>query len=320
MRRSFSSKAQRIKTTIQERNKVRDRERSKREASDVVSNTKFKRPNDVKGYSAIPVRETQTVGFHREQIVSQATSVANTGGTQIIRVLVCNNYGKNHTVRESQPEVKMETVAKLGSVQRALRKNRNRLSPKASAKVCVMQVKEDVEAHDVITSKFSLFDTCIYALIDPGSTHSYIFDKFVIGRSLRVIPTEVSMLVTNLLSQSTVVNKVVKNYSLSIGKHFGAIFGLDWLMRHNVVVECKSRGVWLVFFDGNELFISGVNRDIRNNLVLAFSAQKLMVKGGDAYLAYILDSKIVREDFGQVPLVNEFPDVFLEELSGIPPN
>ncbi|KAA3461577.1 polyprotein [Gossypium australe] len=29
---------------------------------------------------------------------------------------------------------------------------------------------------------------------------------------------------------------------------------------------------------------------------------------------------MVREDFGQLPIVIEFPDVFLEELPGIPPN
>ncbi|KAA3470170.1 reverse transcriptase [Gossypium australe] len=52
--------------------------------------------------------------------------------------------------------------------------------------------------------KFSLFDTCIHALMDPGSTYSYISDKFVVANSLRVVPIEVSMVVTDPLSQGTV--------------------------------------------------------------------------------------------------------------------
>ncbi|KAA3488253.1 DNA/RNA polymerases superfamily protein [Gossypium australe] len=84
------------------------------------------------------------------------------------------------------------------------------------------------------------------------------------------------MIVTNPLGQSIMVNKVVKECSLSFARHvflvdlmllnfreFDSILGLDWLMRHDAVVECKSRGV---------------------------------------------------------SIVNEFPDIFPEELSGILPN
>lgn len=46
----------------------------------------------------------------------------------------------------------------------------------------------------------------------------------------------------------------------------------------------------------------------------------MISKGEDAHLAYIFDSNMVREDIGKVPVVNEFPEVFLEELSRILPN
>ncbi|KAK5825500.1 hypothetical protein PVK06_020339 [Gossypium arboreum] len=52
-----------METTIQERNKVRDREGSKRIASNAVSNVRFERPRDVRGYFAASARESQTVGF-----------------------------------------------------------------------------------------------------------------------------------------------------------------------------------------------------------------------------------------------------------------
>ncbi|KAG8472681.1 hypothetical protein CXB51_034615 [Gossypium anomalum] len=43
-------------------------------------------------------------------------------------------------------------------------------------------------------------------------------------------------------------------------------------------------------------------------------AQNYVKKGCEAYLAYVLDSKIDDKEIGSVPVVYEFSDVFLEEL------
>lgn len=88
------------------------------------------------------------------------------------------------------------------------------------------------------------------------------------------------MIVTNPLDQSTKVNKVIKDCSFGFGGYvfltnlmllsfhdFDAILGLDWLTRHKAPVECKSRGVWLIFADSNKVFISGMKRDIKSNTI-----------------------------------------------------
>ena len=38
-----------------------------------------------------------------------------------------------------------------------------------------MKAVEEEDALDVIVGNFYIFETIIHALIDPGSTHSYIF-------------------------------------------------------------------------------------------------------------------------------------------------
>ena len=37
-----------------------------------------------------------------------------------------------------------------------------------------MKEIEDKDAPDVIVGNFHIFDTIVHALIDPGSTHSYV--------------------------------------------------------------------------------------------------------------------------------------------------
>ena len=58
----------------------------------------------------------------------------------------------------------------------------DRPMPSAPAQTYAMRAREDQDAPEVIVGIFSLFDIEMHALIDPGSTHSYVcmehvFDK-----------------------------------------------------------------------------------------------------------------------------------------------
>ena len=56
-----------------------------------------------------------------------------------------------------------------------------------------------------------------------------------------------------------------------------------------------------------------------SNVISAMQARQLLRKGCEAFLALVLDSKKGQVDVEKIPVVKEFPDVFPEELSGIPP-
>ncbi|KAJ8773598.1 hypothetical protein K2173_005844 [Erythroxylum novogranatense] len=49
------------------------------------------------------------------------------------------------------------------------------------------------------------------------------------------------------------------------------------------------------------------------------AAERMMSKGCEAYLAYVLDTKADGGRLEDIPIVREFPDVFPEELPGLPP-
>ncbi|XP_016684456.2 uncharacterized protein [Gossypium hirsutum] len=56
------------------------------------------------------------------------------------------------------------------------------------------------------------------------------------------------------------------------------------------------------------------------DVIAAFAARKLIRKGNEAFLAYILDTRGSELKMEQLPVVNEFTDVFPEELPGLPPD
>ena len=58
--------------------------------------------------------------------------------------------------------------------QRGFRDDITRSEARAPARAYAIRAREDASSPDVITGTFTLFDTNVIALIDPGSTHSYI--------------------------------------------------------------------------------------------------------------------------------------------------
>ena len=55
-----------------------------------------------------------------------------------------------------------------------------------------------------------------------------------------------------------------------------------------------------------------------SNVISAMQGRRLMRKGCETFLALILDSKRGQVDLEMIPVVREFPNVFLEELPSIP--
>ena len=86
-----------------------------------------------------------------------------------------------------------------------------------------MKAVEDIDASDVIVGNFQIFDTTIHALIDPGSTHSYICTDIPSLGNLPMSETEYDILVTNPLGHSVIVNRVYRDFHMS-GPYGGALF------------------------------------------------------------------------------------------------
>ena len=59
--------------------------------------------------------------------------------------------------------------------------------------------------------------------------------------------------------------------------------------------------------------------EVPANLVSMIKARKLLGKGCQGYLAYVINKEAEPDEFQQIPVVREFGDVFPKELPGLPP-
>ena len=207
----------------------------------------------------------------------------------------------------------------------------DRPMPTGPARAYAMKAREDQDASEVIVGIFSLYDIEMHALIDPGSTHSYICIEHVFDNILAVEQLTYDMNVTSPLGHSSSVNSVYRNCPIVIQvreflvdlillpfREFDLIMEMDWLSRHRAIVDCGQKTVVLRCFDQTEVIVQGIGSSVMSNVISAMQARRFMRKKCETFLVVILDSKRGQVDVEKIPVVREFPDVFPEELPGIP--
>ena len=102
----------------------------------------------------------------------------------------------------------------------------------------------------------------MHALIDPGSTHSYVCIEHVLDKMTAVEQLSYDMHVTSPLGHSVNVNRVYKNCPIIVHDReffanlialpfceFDLILGMDWLSKHRSVINCDKKTVVLKCFD-----------------------------------------------------------------------
>nr|GEU64970.1 retrotransposable element Tf2 [Tanacetum cinerariifolium] len=107
---------------------------------------------------------------------------------------------------------------------------------------------------------------------------------------------------------------------------FDVIIGMDWLRRCHAVIVCDEKLVQIPYgnetltFRGNE---SNTGRESRLTVISCLKAQEYMAKGCQIFLSHISAKKEEDKSKGKqlkdVPIVQDFPEVFPEDFPGLPP-
>ena len=101
---------------------------------------------------------------------------------------------------------------------------------------------------------------------------------------------------------------------------FDVILGMDWLSNHRASVDCFTKKIRFEKPGYPELEFVGDRRVLSTCVISALEAERLLLKGCESYLAHVVDTLITEVKLENVPVVCEFPDVFSEDLSGLPPD
>ena len=64
----------------------------------------------------------------------------------------------------------------------------------------------------------------------------------------------------------------------------------------------------------------GIRKEIALSLINAMTTSKMLQKGFQGYLAFVVDKRQEGTRLEDIPIVKEFPDVFPDDISSLPPD
>jgi hypothetical protein len=173
-----------------------------------------------------------------------------------------------------------------------------------------MTSDEAQEAQDVVLGMFLASSHPAIVLFNSGASHSFIISSFVAKHNLPIANMKHTMLVSSLggemrtklicLVVSISIRGVdfLSNLVLLDSKGIDIILGMHWLSKYDGVIQCTKKAVRLTKKDGTTIeFVATVQVDQASML-----------------------SQMKVTALEEILVVQEYPDVFSEELPGMPPD
>jgi hypothetical protein len=185
----------------------------------------------------------------------------------------------------------------------------------ARGRVNHVVVDEAQEAPDVVIGMFLINDTSAVVLFDSRASHSFIFVAYVGKHNLPLALLRCQMIVSSpggdmparqlYLKLNLKIRGVdfVANLIVLESKGIDVILGMDWLIKYKVLINCAKKSVKMTTPKGKEM---------------EFITEPVVTAKGVTNCAKV--NQLDASQGSEMPVVNEFPGVFPEELSGMPPD
>jgi hypothetical protein len=167
----------------------------------------------------------------------------------------------------------------------------------------------------MVIGTFSVNNISAVVLFYSRASHSFISATYVEKHNLPIALLRCQMIVSSLGGDMPArqlclkVNLKIKgvdfvtNLIVLGSKGIDVILSMDWLCKHMVLIDCTKKSVKLTTPDGKEL---------------EYVTEPVVTAKGIGNRAKI--TQLDASQGSEVPVVNEFPDVFHEELLGMPPD
>ncbi|GKE01739.1 putative reverse transcriptase domain-containing protein [Tanacetum coccineum] len=192
---------------------------------------------------------------------------------------------------------------------------------------------------NVITGTFLLNNRYATILFDTGADRNFVSNTF--STLIDITPTtlenhyDVELADGKLIGVNTIIRGCTLNFmnhpfnidlmSVLLGS-FDVIIRMDWLTMPHGVIICDEKIVRVPFGKDTLIFQgegSNQRKESRLNIISCTKAQEYLSKGCDVFLAHVTTEeakdKSEEKRLEDVPIVRDFPEMFPEDLLGIPP-
>ncbi|KAI3743707.1 hypothetical protein L1987_56771 [Smallanthus sonchifolius] len=186
---------------------------------------------------------------------------------------------------------------------------------------------------NVVNGMFLLNGHFDSVLFDTGADRSFISRE--LSSRLGINPTLLEHHYTVEIADGKVIaaTHILKGCKLELSGHkldidlmpvtldsFDIIVGMDWLSKNQAEIICSEKIVRIPLPSGETLSVQGERSGAVMDIISFMKAQKCLRKGHTAILALVADKSTEEKKLEDIPIVREFPEVFPEDLRGLPPH
>ncbi|XP_073317209.1 uncharacterized protein [Primulina huaijiensis] len=240
----------------------------------------------------------------------------------------CFNCGKmGHRISNCPEALKKMTWSNINATPNKPKEN------KTNARMFAITQEEADDANDVVAGTIIINKISAYVLFDCGATHSFISKRFTKKLGLILELLVEPFRIATPTSKTIETHKIHRNCIVYINEHtfnaeliqvnmveFDVILGMDWLSKSHAIVDCRRKIIKLRTPRQKEITYHGKAKK-RKFLFSASQTWKAMKSGEIVYLAMVNEVKEgVELKIEDIPVVQEFSDVFPEELPGMVPD
>nr|GEW61451.1 putative reverse transcriptase domain-containing protein [Tanacetum cinerariifolium] len=257
-----------------------------------------------------------------------------------IRELTDNIKGEVTSFKPANLNEAMHMAHKLMEQQSQARDERilnrcpNKVKQKEVRGVCgrAYAIKDaELKGSNVVTGTFLLNNRYAFILFNLGADKSFMDTIFSSMLNIDSIKIRASYEVELADGRVVSTNTILKGYTLNLVNQifeidlmpielgmFDVIIGMDWLVKHNAIIMCGKKVVHIPY--GNKMLIVESDKGVsRLKVISCIKAQKYVERGCHLFLAHMTEKKPKKKRLEDMPVIRDFPEVFSEELLGLPP-
>ncbi|KAJ0926534.1 putative nucleotidyltransferase, Ribonuclease H [Helianthus annuus] len=202
----------------------------------------------------------------------------------------------------------------------------------ARGRAFVIGARDARQDPNVVTGTFPINQHFASVLFDTGADFSFISIEFknILGLDSSKLDVPYSIELAN--GKLVEADEVIKGCTLELGERkfsidllpvglgsFDVVVGMDWLSDNRAEVVCHEKTICIPLPNEETLVIHGEKLETPLRIITCMKAQKCLRKGCIAFLAHVVDKETKEPKLEDIPVVKEFPEVFPEDLPGLPP-
>nr|GEY77547.1 hypothetical protein [Tanacetum cinerariifolium] len=203
--------------------------------------------------------------------------------------------------------------------------------PGASGRVFTITEDHAIKTSGTITGTLFIYGHAVFVLFDRGATHSVISSAFALRVTMTPTLLDHVLCISTPMQDSVRITHVYRNFPLQFDDkihainalpldmcEFDIILGMDWLTEHHATIDYRSYRVIFGDIHAPKFIYHGSLPGKSMQIILALQVRTLLSYGCEGFLATIHDTTSDVPSIQDQLIVSEFPDVFPDELPGIP--